>query len=407
MNQDANPKTMTGDESVFAGAKVFRFRNPAAQGARPAEAERVLPDSLLEAAANEIAQWEGFAETPLHSLSGLAGECGVGAVYYKDESGRFGLGSFKALGGAYALLCALAERIGASVEEVREGRRRASAEKILAVAATDGNHGRAVAWGARRFGCGCRIFIHAEVSENRAEAMRKHGAEIVRVNGDYDESLRRARDEAERDGRILVSDFSSEGDDMTTRRVMAGYATLSAEARRQMDSPPTHVFVPVGVGGLAAAVMADFWRANAGARPRFVVVESERADCAFQSAVNGAPTATEIKSETVMAGLSCGEVSAPAWTIVSRGADDFVAIPDELVAPTMRRAFVGGNGNPSVVAGECSAAGWAVLLAAARQPELFRGLMLDSESRVLLIGTEGATDPDIYRRMTGAGLDSL
>ena len=394
-------------QSVFADAKVSRFRNPAARVARPAEAEGVLSGSLLEAAADEIAQWEGFAETPLVSLSGLARECGVGAVYYKDESGRFGLGSFKALGGAYALLCALAESVGAPVSEVREGRRCADAGGIVAVAATDGNHGRAVAWGARRFGCGCRIFIHAGVSENRAEAMREQGAEIVRVDGDYDESLRQARVESEKEGRILVSDFSSDADDITTRRVMAGYAMLSAEARGQMGSPPTHVFVPAGVGGLAAAVMADFWRANPEGRPRFVVVESERADCAFQSAVNGAPTAVEVESETVMAGLSCGEVSVPAWTIVSRGADDFVSIPDELVAPTMRRAGAGTNGDPPVVAGECSAAGWAVLLAAAGQPELFRGLALDSQSRVLLIGTEGATDPEIYRRMTGADSDSL
>ena len=376
------------DLEVFANAKIRTFHNPAARVRRPPEAEAVLPEAMLEAAANEISHWPGFAPTPTVSLPGLARECGVGAVHYKDESGRFGLGSFKALGGAYALLRALKNS-------------KSEAKSVVAVAATDGNHGRAVAWGARRFGCGCKIFIHAGVSENRADAMRKFGAETVRIAGDYDESVRRARAEAAKKNRVLISDFSADPGDETTRGIMAGYALLSAEARLQMPSPPTHVFLPAGVGGLAAAVMADFWRANPESRPRFVVVESDRADCLLQSAASGKPAVVDIQGETVMAGLSCGEVSAPAWEIVSRGADDFVAIPDELVSPAMRRAAAGASGDPALTAGECAVAGWAALLAAAARPELFRGLALDRESRALLIGTEGATDPEIYRRMTG------
>ena len=229
------------DAAIFSGAKIAHFRNPLALTARPPEAEAVLPDSLLREAADEIAQWPGFAQTPLVALPGFARKCGVGAVYYKDESGRFGLGSFKALGGAYALLRALAEKLSAPPAEVRDGKHRARAGEVVAVAATDGNHGRAVAWGARRFGCQCRIFIHAGVSENRADAMREFGAEIVRIAGDYDESLLQARAEAEKENRILISDFSDDPADITTRRVMAGYAVMSAEARAQMDSPPTHV----------------------------------------------------------------------------------------------------------------------------------------------------------------------
>ena len=392
------------DAAIFSGATIAHFRNPLALTGRPPEAEAVLPDSLLREAADEIAQWPGFAQTPLVALPGFARKCGVGAVYYKDESGRFGLGSFKALGGAYALLRALAEKLSAPPAEVRDGKHRARAGEVAAVAATDGNHGRAVAWGARRFGCQCRIFIHAGVSENRADAMREFGAEIIRIAGDYDESLLQARAEAEKENRILISDFSDDPADITTRRVMAGYAVMSAEARAQMDAPPTHVFLPAGVGGLAAAVIADFWRADPAARPRFVIVESDRADCLYASAVGGGRRTVEIRSETVMAGLSCGEVSAPAWEVVSRGADDFVSIPDELVAPAMRGARFGEEGDPSVTAGECAVAGWAVLLAAARQSAARNALALDSRSRVLLIGTEGATDPEIYRRMTGADL---
>ena len=379
------------DRALFAGAKIRHVRNPAARARRPPRAEKILPDAALDEAAREISQWPGYASAPLVSLPGLARECGIAAAHYKDESGRFNLGSFKALGGPFALRRAL-----------REGAAKgASVADTVAVAATDGNHGRALAWGAQRFGCGCAIFIHQGVSENRADAMRALGAQVIRVSGDYDESLRRARDESAKPGRVLISDFSDDPLDKVTRDVMAGYALLSAEARAGLSPPPTHVLLPAGVGGLAAAVIADFWRANPESRPRFAVVESDRADCLLQSAASGARTTVSVRRETVMAGLSCGEVSAPAWEIVSRGADDFVAIPDELVAPAMRRAASGENGDPALTAGECAAAGWAVLLAAAARPELFRGLALGRESRVLLIGTEGATDPEIYRRIIG------
>ena len=389
---------------AFASARVALVRNPAAGPRRPPECAGVLPRDMTAAAAREIAQWPGFAATPTVPLPGLARRCGAAAVHYKDESGRFGLGSFKALGGAYALLHALADKFSLPMADLRDGRRRDLTAEVCAVAATDGNHGRAVAWGARRFGCRCRIFIHAEVSAGRADAMRRLGAEVVRADGDYDESLRRATAEAARDGRILISDFSDSPDDLTTRRVMAGYAVLSAEARRQLPASPTHVFLPAGVGGLAAAVVADFWNANPESRPRFVIVESDRADCLLQSAKRGVRTRIDVRRETVMAGLSCGEPSAPAWEIVSRGADDFAAIPDELVAPSMRLAAAGADGNPPLTAGECAVAGWALLLAAAGQPALFANLGLNSQSRVLLIGTEGATDAGEYRRLVDGGV---
>ena len=385
-------------DDVYSRARVSHFPNPAALARCPAEVAAILPEAMTAEAAREIAQWTGFAETPTESLPDLARTCGVAAAHYKDESGRFGLGSFKALGGSYALLQALADKFSLPMSELRDGKRRDMTSAVCAVAATDGNHGRAVAWGAQRFGCRCRIFIHAGVSEGRADAMRRYGAEIVRIEGDYDESLRRAVEESEREGRILISDFSDDPMDLTTRRVMAGYAALSAEARRQMLESPTHVFLPAGVGGLAAAVIADFWNANPESRPRFVIVESEFADCLLQSARRGGRTRIGVREETLMAGLSCGEASAPAWEIVSRGADDFIAIPDDLVAPCMRMA---ANGSPSLIAGECAVAGWAALLAAANQLELFGKLKLNSQSRVLLIGTEGATDPEAYRRLTG------
>ena len=388
--------------SAFSQAQLSHVPNPLAQGQRPPAAAAVLPQAMMAQAAQEIPGWPGFAETPTVSLPGLARRAGIAAVHYKDESGRFNLGSFKALGGAYALLGALADALGMPMAALRDGKRRDLTSRLCAVTATDGNHGRAVAWGAQRFGCGCRVFIHAGVSEGRADAMRQFGAEIIRIDGDYDESLRQALEASKQDGCMLISDFSEDPMDLTTRRVMAGYTVLAAEARRQMPHSPTHVFLPGGVGGLAAAVIADFWRADTQARPRFIIVESEFADCLLQSAARGERAQVVIKRETVMAGLSCGEVSAPAWQVVSCGADDFVSIPDDLVAPAMRQAAAGEDGNPPLIAGECAAAGWAALLAAAAQPDLFAKLGLDAQSRALLIGSEGATDPDTYQRLIGA-----
>ena len=371
---------------LFSAATVAHFRNPGAQ-ARPSIAGDILPAGMMDDAANEISQWPDYAPSPVVSLPGLARACGVAAVDCKDESGRFGLGSFKALGGPFALQRALAE-----------SSQPPDAQTVAA--ATDGNHGRALAWGAKRFGCRCVVYIHAEVSENRADAMRELGARIVRVNGDYDDSARRAESDAAKNGWLLVADTSPDPRNIAARRIMAGYAALFAEVRAQLSAPPSHVFVPAGVGGLAAALVADFARANLNPRPRIVVVESDRADCLLQSAKNGKPTAVKIQRETMMAGLSCGEPSAPAWEIVSQGADDFVAIPDELVAPCMREAAAGTGGDPSLTAGECGVAGWAALRAAANQPRLFRALGLSENSRVLLIATEGATDADIYRKLT-------
>ena len=372
----------SGDDAIFSGATIAHFRNPLALTARPPEAGAVLPDSLLREAADEIAQWPGFAQTPLVALPGFARKCGVGAVYYKDESGRFGLGSFKALGGAYALLRAAGGKtFGAAGGSA--GRQTPRPRGRSCGRCRNGRQSRA----RRRLG---RATVRLSVphfhsrrrQRNRANAMREFGAEIIRIAGDYDESLLQARAEAEKENRILISDFSDDPADITTRRVMAGYAVMSAEARAQMDAPPTHVLLPAGVGGLAAAVIADFWRADPAARPRFVIVESDRADCLYASAVGGGRKTVEIRSETVMAGLSCGEVSAPAWEVVSRGADDFVSIPDELAAPAMRGARFGESGDPSITAGECAVAGWAVLLAAERQSAARNALALDSRSRV-------------------------
>ena len=399
------------NHETFDAAAVAVHHNPAAlpHAAFPAALQQVLSPAECAAAQTVIGAWAGYAPSPLLSLDGLAAEIGVAEVLYKDESSRFGLGSFKALGGAYAVLRLLASEIGrqtgraVSDADIETGRYVGIAGRIVVVTATDGNHGRSVAWGARRFGCKCIVYMHAGVSKGRARAIQALGATVVWVTGSYDDSVARARQEAAKHGWYVVADTSYEGYTDIPRHVMAGYTLMMAEVEKQLpaERPPSHVFVQGGVGGLAAAVCAHLWQTLGAARPRFIVVEPDRADCLFQSAKNGTPTAVDIVEETVMAGLSCGEVSALAWRILAPGADDFMRIADDLVAPVMRLLASGVNGDRPAVAGESAVAGLAALIAAQRRPDMARALALDTSSRVLVIGTEGATDPDVYQALVG------
>ncbi len=383
---------------------------------RAAPAAAPYPDALrgslslaaLAQARAEIGAWPGYAPTPLRDLGGLAARAGLGAIHYKDEAGRFGLGSFKALGGAYAVLRLLQRHLaaqgiaGAGAPELAAGAQRGRTAGVTVTCATDGNHGRAVAWGARTFGCRCVVYLHPHVSAGRERAIAALGAEIRRTAGTYDDAVRQADADAQRYGWQVVSDTSYPGYANVPREVMQGYGVLVAETLEQLGSAtPTHAFVQGGVGGLAAAVCATLWERLGPRRPRVVVVEPERADCLFQSAVHGRPTAVTGSLDTVMAGLACGEVSLLAWDVLALGAADFLAISDEAALDTMRLLAAGTGGDAPVVAGESGVAGLAGLLAACADEKLRGKLGLDAASRVLVIGSEGATDPDLYARIVG------
>ncbi|MGI9310878.1 MAG: diaminopropionate ammonia-lyase [bacterium] len=390
-------------QDIFSTASMQHHANRNAAGAvaYPQSLRDDLNAQASAEAVREISSWRGYQPTPLASLDEIARAFGVGAIHYKDESSRFGLGSFKALGGAYAVLYLLQQQIfadtGARVrgQELEAGRHRDRAARVTAVTATDGNHGRSVAWGASRFGCACRIYIHAGVSEQRAEAMRAFGAEVIRIRGNYDESVRVAAADAAEHGWHVVSDTSYPGYAELPAKVMAGYSVMIEEIMRQLprDVALTHVFVQGGVGGLAAAVAASLWQRLCASRPRFVVVEPELADCLLQSAVNGRASEVQITRETIMAGLSCGEVSQLAWPVLAAAADDFLAIADDLVGPVMR---ILARRAPPIEAGESAVAGLAGCLAACARKGLKSELRLDRHSQVLVLGTEGATDRGIY-----------
>ncbi|GIX08793.1 diaminopropionate ammonia-lyase [Elioraea sp.] len=368
----------------------------------------VLDDAGFRAARDAIASWPGYAPTPLIDLPGLARALGVGALRWKDEGGRFGLGSFKALGGAYAvarhLVRTLAARgIAATDADLAAGRHADLTRDVTIACATDGNHGRSVAWGAQRFHCRAVIYIHETVSEGRADAIARFGAEVRRVPGTYDDAVRRAAEDAAAHGWTVVSDTSWPGYTEIPRDVMQGYRVMADEAFAHWAGPaPTHLFVQGGVGGVAAAVAAQAALRFGAAAPRLIVVEPDRFDCLWRSAVAGRPTPAPPGPDTIMAGLACGEVSILAFDELLHRADAFMAVPDEAVAPAMQALARGVDGDPQVVAGESAVAGLIGLALALGDRDAAAALALDVSSRVLLFGTEGATDPALYARLVGA-----
>ena len=374
-----------GLKRLESGALFINPRAGARQRQYGARERAVLNASAFADAFAAIRAWEGYAQTPLHTLPDLAARLGIGALWLKDESGRFGLGSFKALGGAYAVARLAADHAGDA--------------PLTVTCATDGNHGRAVAWGARRCGCRCVIFVHEGVSAARVDAIAALGAEVRRVAGNYDDSVRHAAAVAAAQGWTVVSDTSYAGYAEIPRLVMQGYAVLAHEALQQLgEETPTHVFLQGGVGGFAAAVVAHFWEVLGKTRPRAVVVEPERADCLLRSARAGAPQTVHGALDTIMAGLACGEPSLLAWEILEPGVDAFLRIADAAAIDAMRLLAAR---EPPLVIGESGVAGLAGLIASADDERAREALGLTPNSRVLVVGTEGATDPAFYAAAVG------
>ncbi|MEX5729571.1 diaminopropionate ammonia-lyase [Rhodovulum iodosum] len=369
--------------------------------------DAILSAAGLQAAHDTISRWPGYVETPLVALPGLAAEIGVAELHYKDEAGRFGLGSFKALGGAYAVLKLLQREVETAkghpvpMADIVSGAHADLVAGITVCCATDGNHGRSVAWGAQNFGCNCVIFIHAAVSEGRKEAIEAYGAEVRRCAGNYDDSVREAQETATREGWFVVSDTSYPGYMEIPKDVMQGYEVMAAEAFDALAATPTHVFLQTGVGGMAAAVAANAVRRWGADRPLIVLCDPDLSACWLDSLRAGRPTPVEGDLETIMAGLACGEVSALAWEILKDHADAVMALPDGTALAAMRRLAAPKAGDPPIVAGESAVAGLAGLVAAMGDAEARAALGLGPAARVVVFGTEGDTDAALYRDIVG------
>lgn len=395
--------------------RLFHAAAPADAAAAARPLDGIVSPAAVEHAWREISNWEGYRETPLLSLPGLARAAGVAAVACKYEADRFGLGSFKALGGAYAVMCALQDRlkaehgIEASGADLASGRYAALTSEITVATASDGNHGLSVAWGAKRFGCRSIVFLHKTVSQGREDLIRDAGGATARIDGNYDDSTHAAEEQSRAKGWILVADTTVDPADFRPATVMAGYGVMAREIRDQYAGQPgpTHVFLQGGCGGMAAAIGGLLAEYFAAAAPRFVVVEPENADCLFRSAAAGTMVRVEGDLETIMAGLSVGEVSALAWPVMRRLPVDYLTIPDSAAQDAMARLARGGWGDGALVVGDAGVAGIAGLLTVAADPGTRDLVGLDSASRVLTIVTEGAVDRIGYRALTGLDPDQV
>ena len=407
--------------------------NAAPPGPYPRRPGAVIDLAAHQSAQAEIASWPGYRPTPLRSAHDLASRLGLGSIHVKDESGRFGLGSFKALGGAYGVLRVMMGEDTASAPPGftwppdasgadGPGERRARPTAPTVTCASDGNHGRSVAWGAHMFGLDAVIYLPTHVTEARAAAIRSFGARVVRVDGEYDDAVAQAARDARDNGWTVISDTSYPGYMDIPRIVMVGYTVMVEEAltamgprpstteasgrapedttRPHQRPPPTHVFIQGGVGGLAAAVIGHLWERLGPDRPVAVIVEPDTADGLYRSGCAGAPRVARGDLHTIMAGLSCREISPLAWEVVGVGAHAFMTVRDEGVTPLMRAAARGELGDP-FEGGESGVAGLLGLIEAAGDADLRRAIGLGPGSRVLVFNTEGATDPELYARIVG------
>jgi len=364
--------------------------------------QRVVSLNAAREALSEMQRWPGYAPTPLRSLGSLAQRLGLRAISYKDESGRFSLGSFKALGGAYAAGCELRRRlhdrfaIEASLADVFDGRHATPLKSFTLCCATDGNHGQSVAYAARRLGCSCVVFMHEHAPESKARAIRSLGADVRRTRGTYDDSVAIAQREVARNPTwILIADTSTAEFEQIPAEVIQGYGVMVLEILSQLKDPRTlsHVFVQGGVGGLAAAIAGTLAEAFGMRRPTLIVVEPITAACLMESARRGRAASVGGDLRTNMEMLSCGMASPIAWTILAQKADAFLTITDEAAARAMRELCAGVAVGTPIDVGCSGAAGVAGLTEVSQSESLREQLNLTADSHVLVFGTEAGASP--------------
>jgi diaminopropionate ammonia-lyase len=383
--------------------------------------EEFFPRGIFDQTRSFHRQIPGYQISSLRNLSNLAAMIGVGGIWVKDESMRLSLNSFKVLGGSFAIYSFIKSLLGLegedlSFDQLISDKTQARLGDLTFATATDGNHGRGVAWAADKLNCRAVIYVHEATSQARIEAIASYGADVRVVQGTYDDAVRRANLDAEKNGWQVISDTSWEGYEDIPKWVMQGYTTMLSEAQEQLAGQglvkPTHVFVQGGVGALAAAT-AGFYASRFGQdRPTTVVVEPATADCLLKSARigDGEPHAVGGDLQTIMAGLACGEPSPIAWRVLWDCVDAFVACPDYVAAKGMRVYGVPLAGDPFVVSGESGAVTLGALMFIAESPqyaELKDYLRLGPESQILLINSEGNTDPDDFRRVVWEGANSV
>ena len=341
-----------------------------------------LPKQEIDDAYSSIKNWNGYSPTPLINLNKLSRELNLKNIFYKDESKRFDLKSFKALGGAYA------------VEKISKGNK-----DMTVSTATAGNHGRSVAWGAKRLGLKCKIFISEFVSDERGRAMEDLGAEVIKVKGNYEKSLIECIKQSTENNWQIVQDVAWDNYLLVPKYTMAGYSVMMKEIFDQLQNKQiTHIILQAGVGGMAGAMIAGIARYLTNI-PTTMVVEPDSAACVLESIKTGKIEKIDIKRESLMGGMSCGEVSLVPWEILKNSIKYCISLPDDDIAKTMKLLGNASFSNEKIIAGENSAPGVISLIASCEDQKIKKELNLDSNSNVLVIGCEGDTDREMYKKL--------
>jgi len=341
-----------------------------------------LSKNDIDEAYSNISRWKGYSPTPLIELNKLSKELNLNKIFYKDESKRFDLKSFKALGGAYA------------AEKIAKGNK-----DIVIATATAGNHGRSVAWGARRLGLKCKIFISENVSDARGQAMIDLGADVIKVKGNYENSLVECIKQSKENNWQIVQDVAWENYTLVPKYTMAGYTVMMKEIFDQIKNDKiTHIILQAGVGGMAGAMVAGIARYLENV-PEVMVVEPDSAACVMESIRTGRIEKIDIKRESLMGGMSCGEVSLVPWKILKNSVKFCISLPDNDIAKTMKLLGNSSFSEEKIIAGENSAPGVISLIACCVDDKIKEKIKLNSKSNILVIGCEGDTDKEMYQKL--------
>ena len=342
----------------------------------------VLSKHEIDEAYNTISRWDNYSPTPLISLNKLSKKLKLNKIFYKDESKRFHLRSFKALGGAYA------------VEKVTKGNK-----DIVISTATAGNHGRSVAWGSKKLGLKCKIFISEYVSEFRAEVMRSFGADVIRVKGNYDNSLKECIKQSKQYNWQIVQDVAWEDYKLIPKLTMAGYTVMMKEISEQINNQKiSHVILQAGVGGMAAAMIAGI--ANyLNYVPKIIIVEPESAACVLESIKTGKIEKITVEKESLMGGMSCDEVSLVPWQILKNSASHCVTVSDDYISKTVKSLANCEFSDEKIIGGECSTPGIVSLVGLCNDIDIRKKINLNKDSNVLLFGCEGDADEELYQKL--------
>lgn len=385
------------------------------------KARELFPVTVARVARKFHRQIPGYKMTPLEAMPNLAQMLGVGGIYIKDEAQRLELNSFKVMGGSFAIYRFIQKRLGISdkdltYEYLTSKECHDKTGDITFCSATDGNHGRGLAWASQKLGHKCKIYVHKDTSKARIDAIKKYGAEVTVVNGNYDDAVRQAAEDAKKNGWEVISDTSWDGYTEIPTWIMQGYTSMLLESQEQFAGmgiqKPTHIFVQAGVGALAASVVGFYTALFPEDPPKFVIVEPDQAACIYESmkAYDGQPHSVKGDLDTIMAGLACGDPSPIAFEILSKNADVFMQVPDYVAARGMRILSCPLKGDPFMISGESGAAPLGALysvMTEADNTDLDEALGLDENSIIFMINTEGNTDPKHFRQIIWDGLDPV